>query len=65
MQDTWKTPLAAQQLAVSYCRLFNLIRYGKVPPPRKDSSGDYVWTNADLSRARAALAGRLQQGKGQ
>jgi hypothetical protein len=51
-----KTPTAARQLAISYHRLIGLIRYGKIDPPGKDSSGDYVWTEADVERARRALA---------
>jgi hypothetical protein len=54
-----KTPVAARELRVSYHRLINLMRFGKIDPPERDSSGDYVWTQADLDRAAAALqAGR-------
>jgi hypothetical protein len=38
--------------------LSNLLRHGHVTPPVKDSSGDYVWTDADLERVRAVLAAR-------
>jgi hypothetical protein len=59
-----KTTAAARQLGINYTRLINLIRYGKLDPPGKDSSGDYVWTQADMERARLALAerGRLLSG---
>jgi hypothetical protein len=50
-----KTPIAAQTLAVSYGRLMALLRSGKLAPPAKDTSGDFVWTADDLARARAAL----------
>jgi hypothetical protein len=55
-----KTPRAASELLTTYHRLMGLIRFGKILPPLKDSSGDYVWTSEDLERARQALA--LRQG---
>jgi hypothetical protein len=51
----YKTPAAARALNVSYHVLFGLIRFRKIPPPGRDSSGDYVWTEADLEQARQAL----------
>ena len=58
-----KTPVAAQVLGITYHRLVSLLRSGKLPPPRKDSSGDYVWTDGDLAAARKALAaGRRRKG---
>ncbi len=51
-----KTPIAARELGISYTNLHNLIRYGKLTPPGRDSSGHFVWTDADLERARVALA---------
>jgi hypothetical protein len=53
-----KTPAAAQELGISYATLIGLLRYGKIEPPAKDSSGDYVWTDADLARARRAISMR-------
>lgn len=50
-----KTRQAAAELAISYCRLMSLIRCDKVAPPAKDSSGDYLWTEADIAAAREAL----------
>jgi hypothetical protein len=55
MNDPVKTPIAARRLKVPYSRLVSLLRYGKVAPPRKDSSGDYVWTEDDLAAARRVL----------
>jgi hypothetical protein len=53
-----KTPVAAKELGVSYHQLIGLVRFGKLdPPPGRDSSGDYLWTDADLTRAREAFAG--------
>ena len=49
-----KTPVAARELGISYWRLIGLLRYGKIDPPGKDTSGDYVWTDADVGRARRA-----------
>jgi hypothetical protein len=51
-----KTTAAAQELGVPYWRLIGLMRYGKINPPGRDTSGDFVWTDADMDRARAALA---------
>jgi hypothetical protein len=53
-----KSRAVADQLGISYYNLFELIRSKHLTPPEKDSSGDYVWTPADVERARAALAGR-------
>jgi hypothetical protein len=50
-----KTPAAADQLDITYHRLIGLVRFRKIEPPARDSSGDYVWTEADLERARRAL----------
>jgi hypothetical protein len=51
-----KTPVAARELGISYSQLIGLLRYGKISPPGRDTSGDYIWTDKDLTRARAALA---------
>jgi hypothetical protein len=53
-----KTPVAARQLGTTYHRVMGLIRFGKIPTPERDSSGDYLWTAEDLERARQALAAR-------
>ena len=50
-----KTPVAARELGETYHRLMGLIRFNKIKPPERDSSGDYVWTDEDLARAREAL----------
>ena len=51
-----KTPVAARELSISYHQLIGLIRYCKIDPPAADSSGDYLWGDEDMARARAALA---------
>jgi hypothetical protein len=50
-----KTPIAAEELGISYYHLISLLRSKKLPAPQKDSSGDYIWTDADLDAAREAL----------
>jgi DNA-binding transcriptional MerR regulator len=50
-----KTPAAARRLGVTYHRLMGLIRFGKIPAPQKDESGDYLWLPEDIERARVAL----------
>jgi hypothetical protein len=57
-----KTPVAARELKVSYSTLINLVRFDKITPPQRDSSGDYLWFDEDLQRARDAIA-KLQRRK--
>jgi hypothetical protein len=57
-----KTPVAARELGITYTKLIGLIRYGRLEPPGRDTSGDYVWTDADLERARQLLAAPGQRG---
>lgn len=56
-----KTPIAAAELGVTYHRLMGLVRFAKIAAPTRDSSGDYLWTDADLERARQALANLRQR----
>jgi hypothetical protein len=49
-----KTPVAARQLGVSYSALMNLLRFDVISPPRRDSSGDYVFTEATHARVEVA-----------
>jgi hypothetical protein len=51
-----KTPAAARALKTTYHKLMGLIRFDKIAPPQRDSSGDFIWTDDDLERARRALA---------
>ena len=48
----------ADHLGISYYALFELLRGRHLTPPEKDSSGDYVWTEEDVERARQALVSR-------
>jgi hypothetical protein len=50
-----KTTVAAKELGISYYRLIGMIRSGKLAAPQKDSSGDYVWTDAEIETARHAM----------
>jgi hypothetical protein len=56
-----KTSAVARLLGIPYTRLFALIRYGHLAPPPKDESGDYIWSDADVNRAREALAASLRR----
>jgi hypothetical protein len=58
-----KTTVAVRRLGTTYHRLMGLIRFGKIDPPGRDSSGDYIWTEADIDRARQALAAGARQRK--
>jgi predicted site-specific integrase-resolvase len=52
----FKTAGVAKHLGVSYAKLFELMRRGRLIPPAKDSSGDYIWSDEDIRRAGDALA---------
>jgi hypothetical protein len=56
-----KTAAVARELGVSYCRLFGLIRYGKLAPPARDSSGHYVWDTRLIDQARKLLRAEEQE----
>jgi DNA-binding transcriptional MerR regulator len=56
-----KSPVAARELGVTYHRLMGLLRFNKILPPARDSSGDYLWGDADLERARQALRAAQQR----
>jgi hypothetical protein len=60
----FKTSAVARQLGIPYYVLFDLIRHGRMEPPEKDSSGDYVWTAADVERARQAMSLRRANRRG-
>jgi hypothetical protein len=50
---------------VTYYKLISALRSGKIsPPPAKDCSGDFAWTEADVERARQALARDLRKERG-
>jgi hypothetical protein len=50
------TQQAAKALGVSYGCLSSAIRRGRIPAPRKDPSGNFLWFEPDLKRARQGLA---------
>jgi hypothetical protein len=50
-----KTPQAAQLLGITYWHLLSLLRAGKLAPPGRDSSGHYLWADADLEAAKRAI----------
>ena len=53
-----KTPLAARVVGCRVSHLGSLIRHGAITAPRKDSSGDFLWTVADVTAAQQALEAR-------
>jgi hypothetical protein len=57
----YKTPVVAKMLGVTYVVLFNMLRYGHMDPPLKDSSGHLVWGEQDIERAREVLARRRRR----
>ncbi len=50
-----KTGAVARELAIPVSRLRSLIVTGRLAPPEKDSSGDFIWRSEDIEQARAAL----------
>jgi hypothetical protein len=58
-----KSVVAARMLGVSYNSLLNRVRFGFIPKPQTDSSGDFIWSREDLERARVALANRSKGGR--
>lgn len=60
-EPVWKSLAAADLIGVSYPTLMRLIQGRKIPPPRKDESGDYIWVEADLKRIRTVLANRTSR----
>jgi len=48
----------------TYWRLVSAMRGGKITPlPARDCSGDFIWSDEDLERARAALQTDLRRKK--
>jgi hypothetical protein len=57
-----KTFAVIKQLNTTYNRLVGAIQRGKISPlPLKDESGEFVWTPADIERARQALSTDLRR----
>jgi hypothetical protein len=52
----FKTTEVTRILGAGPWEVVGLLRYDRLlPKPEKDSSGDYLWTEADVERARQAL----------
>lgn len=55
---------AAALVPCTLHQLAGAIRNGKLSPaPPKTASGDYIWTDSDIARARAALAVDRRRGR--
>jgi hypothetical protein len=50
-----KTRDVAATIGVTIGALTHALRDGRVSAPQKDSSGDYVWTQEEISQAAAAI----------
>jgi hypothetical protein len=55
MSRWFKTSEVLIVLGVPYYTLRDLWLAGRFRKPRKDASGDLVWTDADIRRAQKAL----------
>jgi hypothetical protein len=51
-----KTPVAAHLVGANATHLHSLLRRGAILSPRKDSSGDYLWSPSDIAAAVAVIA---------
>jgi len=66
MPDYRSTPQAARLLGMSPSRLAKAVWDGRVDPPQKSPSGNFLWTHADIERASWALCHKpLEDVKGQ
>jgi hypothetical protein len=45
----------AKMLETNYHSLFYLIRRGHIAAPQKLATGDFIWSAADIARAKRAL----------
>jgi DNA-binding transcriptional MerR regulator len=52
--NTMTTAEAARTAGTRPYHLMYLIHQRQIPPPKKNASGDYLWTRADLARVRRA-----------
>jgi len=48
-----------QRFGVSILRVRNLIALGRIEPPDKNGSGDYVWLEPDVKRLLEAVPPRI------
>src|SRR5262249_8343052 len=53
-----KTREVAEFLGIRLSTLHNLLKFGHVARPPKDSSGDLVWRSADIRRVKEGVAER-------
>ena len=53
-----KSRQVAKQLGINYWRLVYLLRSDKIAQPKKDASGDLIWTLRDVRNAQKALERR-------
>jgi DNA-binding transcriptional MerR regulator len=56
-----KTSEVADLLKVPYHALDYLLRSRQIPRPAKDASGDLIWSEADVRRAREVLTKRAKK----
>jgi predicted site-specific integrase-resolvase len=55
---TYSSRQAAQKLGIPYTTLSHYMSVGKIPAPKSVTTGDitvYLWTDADLEKARQLL----------
>jgi hypothetical protein len=55
-----KTSVAAKRIGCSYYQLTYLLRTGRIEVA-KDSSGDFIWSDFDLQKAKDLLASMVER----
>jgi hypothetical protein len=61
MAKHFRSRTVRKLLGVPYWKLFNLIQSNKIPEPKRDDVGDFLWSEADIRRARQALTVDLRK----
>jgi hypothetical protein len=56
-----KSTQLCDTLGIPYWRLVYLLQARRVPKPNRDSSGDYLWSPAEIEAVRRALASQRQR----
>jgi len=56
-----KTTSLARELGVNVHQIYEALRMGKLPEPRRDDIGDFVWQRQDVERLRQALGLRTKR----
>jgi hypothetical protein len=56
-----KTRTMLGETGATYGQLVGWLRCGRLPPPQKDVSGDFLWSGSDVARVRALVEAAKQR----